>query len=362
MAEPSPCQICGREIYFEGVCYACRQRMQSEKYQALPPEEVAVMEREVCSGIETIGAWEKVDEDFWGLLAYHGISTRNIAAAALAKDIFYPWSIYRDASPEVRDHLIELLMQPACPNANDLLQALAMQGDEGVLEAFCKLEANPLPWRESLYVDPSVYAESGGWTFDAQGSRQDLVHHDCYIMLPGQPDGAAKVGVPRGEHCPVCGCQLVDILTLDGNEPRLTFLGLGGVVRIPACPNCASMCERTLVRYTPGGESSMELVEPFEEENNVDETALKELTGNSLTLGKQAVAPFYASGCDDVVSIGGMPDWVQDAQYETCPDCGKKMRYIAGLPWDVLMAGMEGTLFVEICTDCRVIAMIHQQT
>jgi hypothetical protein len=38
------------------------------------------------------------------------------------------------------------------------------------------------------------------------------------------------------------------------------------------------------------------------------------------------------------------------------------MRYFASVPWDALSDWAEGTLFLEICTDCRVVSAFHQQT
>ena len=47
---------------------------------------------------------------------------------------------------------------------------------------------------------------------------------------------------------------------------------------------------------------------------------------------------------------------------EQCPECGRKMKYLAQIHWDTIEDCAEGTLFIEICPDCKIITMFHQQT
>ena len=61
-------------------------------------------------------------------------------------------------------------------------------------------------------------------------------------------------------------------------------------------------------------------------------------------------------------TIGGFANWVQDWEYRECPECGRKMKYLAQIHWDTIEDCAEGTLFIEICPDCKIITMFHQQT
>lgn len=45
-----------------------------------------------------------------------------------------------------------------------------------------------------------------------------------------------------------------------------------------------------------------------------------------------------------------------------CPECGRAMRFLAQIPWDCLTEFCEGTLYIEICPDCRTVSFQHQQT
>lgn len=38
------------------------------------------------------------------------------------------------------------------------------------------------------------------------------------------------------------------------------------------------------------------------------------------------------------------------------------MRYLAQIQWETVMDAMEGTLYIELCPDCQVASMHHQQT
>lgn len=89
-----------------------------------------------------------------------------------------------------------------------------------------ELERSPRPWRKKLYVDPSVYAQCGGWTFDKESQRLNLNFDTCYSMVEGTPDepSPVRLGRPREDTCPHCGGRMVDMLVLDGRDERLKFL------------------------------------------------------------------------------------------------------------------------------------------
>ena len=66
--------------------------------------------------------------------------------------------------------------------------------------------------------------------------------------------------------------------------------------------------------------------------------------------------------CADGMSNEALIKYIDDNGIN-CPDCGKPMRYLAQLSWDSIMNdSCEGTLYVEICPECKVVSMQHQQT
>ena len=71
------------------------------------------------------------------------------------------------------------------------------------METLLELERNPRPWRKSLYVDPSSYAQIGGWTFDKEGQRIQLNFDTCYPMVKGTAGEKSPV-----THRPTTGGHL----------------------------------------------------------------------------------------------------------------------------------------------------------
>ena len=64
------------------------------------------------------------------------------------------------------------------------------------------------------------------------------------------------------------------------------------------------------------------------------------------------------------IRFAGFANWIQDWQYLECPECGRPMKYAAQIEWDMLFDeyGGEGTLYLEICPDCHIAGLLHQQT
>ena len=160
---------------------------------------------------------------------------------------------------------------------------------------------------------------------------------------------------------------MVDILVLDGRDERLRFLGLDGILTATCCPNCVGFLKGPAFnRFTLDGGVEVFPSELFDGAEKMDcyvsPEDYKALTENPLVLGKALAPLFYGAACQDVNTIGGFANWVQDAEYTTCPHCGKPMKYLAQIQWDTVFDCAEGTLYVEFCPDCHIVSMQHQQT
>ena len=154
---------------------------------AWTPEQIAEKQRNLIQNIHRLADMEDPEcTDFWQLLGYRDAITPEIQRAALAAEVFYPSELYYRAPEDVRDGLISALLSTEdSGEASNLMCCLAMQGDDRALETLLELERNPRPWRRKLYVDPSVYAQCGGWTFDKEGQRAQLNFDTCYPMVKG---------------------------------------------------------------------------------------------------------------------------------------------------------------------------------
>ena len=365
------CPACGTPLGYQGLCWKCRSEQERDTVLHWSPEQVKEKQDGLVRNIRRLADMEDPElTDFWQLLGYRDAITPKIQRAALAAEVYYPCELYYHAPEDVRDGLIHALLSAEdSSEASELMCCLAMQGDDRALETLLELEKHPRPWRKKLYVDPSIYAQCGGWTFDKEGQRMQLNFDTCYPMVKGEPGKGSPVrmGRVREDTCPHCGGRMVDILVLDGRDERLGFLGLDGILTAACCPNCVGFLDGpAFSRFTLDGGVEVFPSMTFDGTGKMDcyvrPEEYKALTENRFILGKSSVPLFYGAACEDVNTIGGFANWVQDWEYTACPHCGKPMKYLAQIQWDTLMDGMEGTLYVEFCPDCHIVSMQHQQT
>ena len=487
------CPSCGTPLGYEGLCWKCKCEQERQAALAWMPEQIVEKQRNLIQNIQRLADMEDPEfADFWQLLGYHDAITPEIQRVALAAEVFWPCELYYHAPADVRDGLIHALLSAEYSSAaSNLMSCLAMQGDDKAMETLLELERNPRPWRKGLYVDPSSYAQIGGWTFDKEGQKIQLNFDTCYPMVKGTTGekSPVRIGRAREDTCPHCGGRMVDMLVLDGRDERLKFLGLDGILTATCCPSCVGFlkgpafnsftldggvevfpselfdgAEKTDCYVSPEdykaltenpfvlGEAPVPLfygaacqdvntvggfanwvqdaeyttcphcggrmvdilvldgrderlrflgldgiltatccpscvgflkgpafnrfaldggVEVFPSElfDGAEKTdcyvspeEYKALTENPFVLGEAPVSLFYGAACQDVNTIGGFANWVQDAEYTTCPHCGKPMKYLAQIQWDTVFDCAEGTLYVEFCPDCQIISMQHQQT
>ena len=304
------CPSCGTPLGYEGLCWKCKCEQERQAALAWTPEQITKKQKNLIQNIQRLADMEDPEfTDFWQLLGYHDAITPEIQRVALAAEVFWPCEIYYHAPADVRDGLIHALLSAEYSSAaSNLMSCLAMQGDDKAMETLLELERNPRPWRKGLYVDPSSYAQIGGWTFNKEGQKIQLNFDTCYPMVKG---------------------PAFNRFTLDG-----------GVEVFPS-----------------------ELFDGAEKTDcYVSSEDYKALTENPFVLGEAPVPLFYGAACQDVNTIGGFANWVQDAEYTTCPHCGKPMKYLAQIQWDTVFDCAEGTLYVEFCSDCQIVSMQHQQT
>lgn len=374
------CPKCGENrIYFDGICHSCSQRQRRDEILNLSADEVEAMILKIA---ERIGEIEKLDEiynDFWALFSLLDIHDPRIARAAAAAEIYYPPELYFGAPKDVRDALIAKLdsLQDNSKNAlNHLLCSLAWQGDEKTAELFYELYKNPRPWRQKLYVGTEFYAKIGGWSFDRMGERKSLVFDKCLTAVRAKDsaekncelansgvdlnaDEPVRIGRPTGQKCEFCGCEMLDMLRLKAGEPRLAFLNLKRDAIFRCCPTCIGsvvyFCKR-------GADGELELSYKGEgfTESYFSQEDMARLCDMKFKLGGE-VSPFYGCFGELDTTVGGYPQWVQDAEYLVCPSCGGMMKHLAQIPFGELVQG-EGVIYVQICEKCEVLGGCFQCT
>ena len=369
------CDKCGTELGYKGLCFKCKAEEERNKTLALTDDEIKEIINKYVKDLKE----KNVDKELlngiyiYDLIAYRNIDLKDIVKKALEKNIYYPEVFYYKASAEIRDELIKRIKatKDYSEGAN-LLSCLAMQGDDVALDCLYDFEMNPREWRKKLYVDPSVYAECAGWTFDKDKKRQILNFDKCYYLDKAQSKEEKEkspiiIASLRDDNCPECGCRNIDMAIIDSRDERLKFIGVDGIIKASCCPNCV-IYNTTYSKYDLKGGSE---ILPFDkesenyypsEENYIEEEELNSMHNNNYVLSKNEVPLFYGAFDDTLNTIGGFANWVQDWEYMKCPRCGKKMKYLMQIQWHTIESMAEGTLFIEICTDCNITAMFHQQT
>ena len=181
------CPSCGTPLGYDGLCWKCKCEQDRNAALAWTPEQIAEKQKRLIQNIQRLADMEEPEcTDFWHLFGYRNAITPEIQRAALAAEVFYPSELYYRAPEDVRDGLISALLSTEdSGEASNLMCCLAMQGDDRALETLLELDRNPRPWRRKLYVDPSVYAQCGGWTCDKEGQRAQLNFDTCYPMVKG---------------------------------------------------------------------------------------------------------------------------------------------------------------------------------
>ena len=216
------CPSCGTPLGYEGLCWKCKCEQERQAALAWMPEQIVEKQRNLIQNIQRLADMEDPEfADFWQLLGYHDAITPEIQRVALAAEVFWPCEIYYHAPADVRDGLIHALLSTEdSSEASNLMCCLAFQGDGRALETLLELENHPRSWRKKLYVDPSIYAQCGGWTFNKKGQRTQLNFDTCFSFVKGAPGEVSpvRIGRAREDTCPHCGGHMVDMLVLDGRD------------------------------------------------------------------------------------------------------------------------------------------------
>ena len=373
-----PCPQCGRIKYYDGLCWVCKAQNERQQIADMSQEE---LQSRINALLEKIKTADDLDDDFEDqfskLARYRNIDTSEFARIAFNNGIYFPCGLYKDAPEQIVKGLCELLMRDDLDSflANQILLCAAVAGArpqmrQTVYDTFVTLHKEPRAWRSKLHVDPCSYAPYGGWTYDKDFNMMEVVYPQCWSLVKGTAQDKANSPVniisetaPEG-HCSRCGARLFEIIRIDGRDPRLAFLKIDGVLSIKGCMSCLYWDDGYFTGYDLQG-NSWPLTE-YEQDPNcectISEDDYQKMAANTWVLGPESASLRWHADWDMGSSIGGYAFWVQDVDIKTCPKCGKPMKYLAQIQWDTVEEFAEGYGYIEICPDCQVACVIHQQT
>ncbi|MEU8328725.1 hypothetical protein [Micromonospora sp. NPDC048839] len=278
----------------------------------------------------------------------------------LDRDVLWPATLYRAAEVDVVRRVIERIDGGTTPDdLNELLVILAHTAHPLAVSALRRWTTQPPAGAEELHVSALRYAEEGGWTVGSEGSRRDLCGGIAYQWVMRE--------TPRrvdGPTCPWCASPLWTAADLDTAEPAvgaaLTHTGWSGRLVIETCYWCA--CYTTLYsQVTPAGTTTwwpgntrpsyLGSAEPE------DPPTLAPI------LGPARMNPYQASAWGRGGStLGGLPDWIQDAEHADCPGCGQPMDYVGLLGGADLDDFGEGAYYLHLHQPCGFAAVNYQQS
>jgi hypothetical protein len=276
-------------------------------------------------------------------------------------DLLWPAKLYRAADADLLRRVIGQVDDGRTPDRlNRLLLVLAQSAHPLAESALRRWSNRPPAGAEALHVGALAYAHEGGWTVDPDGHRRELCGETAY-----QWELRPAARRPAGARCPWCASPLWTAADLDTTEPAvaaaLAHTGWSGRLLIETCHFCA--CYATLYsRVTPDGAADWwagnsrpgHLPDAGEPE---DPPALLPVPGAPRP------TPYLASAWDRGGStLGGRPDWIQDAEHADCPGCGQPMDYLGLIGGADLDEYGEGAYYLHLHRPCGFAAVNYQQS
>jgi hypothetical protein len=277
----------------------------------------------------------------------------------------WPWTpLWAAATEETAGRLVEQVDADAKMSGRWLC-VLGASRTQTAAAALSRWTATPPPVAAHLYVPIAQYAHEGGWELEA-GKIRPLSSLAAYALIATDSELPMAGSIPLNDRCPWCGLELVRRLDVDLDDPRLAELGLAGHGRIVAmtCIGCGCYAD-IFGEYQADGTAiwSTSNTKPSYLPTAGDYGL--DMPTQRLNLGPRRSSHVAGIAWDAGGStLGGLPDWIQDSAYPTCPRCQTTMYFLAMLTGDDLWGGpAEGCDYIFFCTSgCGITAVVYQQS
>ncbi len=340
-----------------------RQREARAIYARLTTEEQAELAEAMISPADE----ENAAEALCCLACFQPGSLASFHERLVERRILYPGVIYHGAKSRVTANLIDLLDDDE--HRNLALIALAWVGDETVQAAFSMWREQPPPWASKLYVPPDRYAHEASWEVTQNGTRRDLFTKGTRPLIAREAsqsgDYSVHTGVESDSDCPWCGRRLVVVL---GFENIGKFIPTHGSRRASVLTCDACTCFGTVFAKVDHAGKAIwheantkpEYLPPDSSDWDTFPKAPLVPSGQSrhyLEAANWSLLPGVAFS-----QIGGLPTWIQDAEFPSCPDCATTMSFVGQISNEDITEYGEGIYYCFHCPHCDVTATNYQQT
>jgi hypothetical protein len=342
-----------------------RQQEARAIYSELTPEEQAELAETVIAQASEDDI--KVATVLCCLACFQPGSLTPFHKRLVEQRILYPGVIFHGAESRIAADLIALLEDDE--HLSHALCAMAWIGDETVQSAFAGWKQQPPGWASKLYVPPDRYAHEASWELTQAGKRRDLFTRAAIpLITPGaseSSDSPVQTGIESESSCPWCGRRLIVLL---GFENIGTFIPTHGSRRalVLTCDVCT--CFGTVfARTNDAGETvwhdanaKPDYLPPDSSDWGAFPKAPLVLSGQTrhyLEAANWSMLPGVAFS-----QVGGLPTWLQDADFPSCPDCSNTMPFVGQISNEDIMEYGEGIYYCFHCPQCDVTATSYQQT
>lgn len=291
--------------------------------------------------------------------------SQDIHRELVRLECYWPSCLYRDATESITEILLEKIDEETeRPNLSILLSAISWTRNEAALKAFAEWERTTPGWSDQLFVPPKDYLPYAGLSLNTEGKFESLVSETCFRVTIADDSGDESMDcrTEADMKCPACGgdlCWLFDFTQLSQAAHEKVFAGVfaSAPLRILCCLFCGCY-ENNFSRFAPEGDAVW-----LSPQQRLEFEGSGEASPVARRLSLTATSPYAGSepfALQDASSIGGMPSWVQDAEYPSCLECGDLMRFFA--QHDNGAVGEEGLYFAFFCESCSVACVHYQQT
>ena len=317
----------------------------------------------------------KNDNDEWEQMLLHLVCFKRADINEFLKVLIddckiYEPSLFKNASDDIAELLIEKLKcKDDRLSINHVLISLAMIGNDRVVAVFNEWKKNEPEFSKKLYCKPYNYSFDGGWKLDSHGKRKNLYYKKSYGIKEGIPqkNTPVKFFEKQNEKCEWCGRKLASLFTIDLHNKDMHFLGFSGdKISISTCENCTCYGFVYTNIDTNGNATWSEYnIEPkYLDTHDEDEFEECDYDKKIYIDCNVKTENYAANEFLDVkfTKIGGMPTWIQDAEYPKCPKCEEEMVFIGQVSGEDFEECAEGIYYGFVCNECKIAATGYQQT
>jgi hypothetical protein len=277
--------------------------------------------------------------------------------------VLSPPDLYLGSDDSVRADLVAAIDR-GFPNDRQRLDrallALAYARGNPAEGAFRRWRQLPPPGAEGLHLPAADYTVQAGWVLAPESGTRSLCGSEAYRL--DVVDGGE--GADPGVSCPLCSSPMWVVIDIDWVDPRvasgLAHTGWNGKLRVVTCQFCACYGELFNEVTQDGASRWSDLTQ---RPGFLPASQAEAPSRPAFAVGGPRPGPYMASAWDKGGStLGGFPDWIQEARYMKCPRCQEYMDHVALIGGADVSSLGEGAYYIGLHAPCQIAGVNYQQS